>query len=154
MDNNDKLRKIVQEVVHNYLKESDVYFKYLIETTIEEDRITNVEAGEKVKNKENFIGSHTFGEDIGKLGKMYVAFSYGRDHPLYMFFDGKWYRNAEDNVDIDGYVNIWTKKHLEDLNPGDAEGVTKAWMKKKINKFMNDNNIEDLSHTDIEPGDD
>lgn len=153
MDNNEKLREIVRELVQDFFEKPEIEEpKTIDEDTIEEERITNTEARGKVQDRENFVGSHTFGEDIGDLGKMYVAFSYGKDHPLYMHKDGKWYKNVDDYVLPDGSVNSWTKKHLMDLNPGQAEGVTKEWMKKELNKFMKNNGISELSHTDVDPG--
>ena len=152
MENDNKLRAVVREMISNYFEPKEAPVKKLEEDTIEEERITNTEARDKVQSKENFVGSHTFGEDIGGLEKMYVAFSYGQDHPLYMNFNGKWYRNTEDYVNTDGSVNVWTKKHLLDLDPGDTHGTTKDWMKKELNKFMKNNGISELSHEDVDPG--
>ncbi len=155
MDNNEKLREIVRELVQEFFEQPEIEptkAERLKEATLEEERITNTEARNKVQDRENFVGSHTFGEDIGDLGKMYVAFSYGKDHPLYMYKDGSWYQNNEDYVNDDGSVNVWTKKHLIDLKPGKVTSVTKEWMKKELNKFMKSNNIKDLSHSDVDPG--
>ena len=69
---NDKIR--------NYIKEQ-------IDSLFDEERIPNSKASEYVKDKENFVGSHTYGEDLGDLGKMYVAYSYGEQHPLYIWVD-------------------------------------------------------------------
>ena len=152
MGNNDKIREIVREMIKNHFEGTEEVAQPIEEDTIEEERITNVDAREKVQDKENFVGSHTFGEDIGGLGQMYVAFSYGQDHPLYMFKDGSWYHNNDDYVNPDGSVNVWTKKHLMDLKPGKSAGMPKDWMKKELNKFMKSNNISDLSHEDVDPG--
>ena len=62
-----------------------------MEGYLDEERITNKQAAEDVANRQNFVGSHTYGEDIGDLGKMYVAYSYGEVHPLYVWYKDKWY---------------------------------------------------------------
>jgi len=152
MGNNEKIREIVREMIKNHFEGTEEDTKQIEEDTIEEERITNVDARSKVQDKENFVGSHTFGEDIGGLGKMYVAFSYGKDHPLYLFKDGEWYHNTDDFVNPDGSVNVWTKKHLMDLKPGKSSGMPKEWMKKELNKFMKNNGVQELSHDDVDPG--
>ena len=70
----------VKKVIRNLIKEN-------INSLFGEERIPNPEASEFVDDKENFLGSHTYGEDIGDLGKMYVAYSYGEQHPLYVWVD-------------------------------------------------------------------
>ena len=76
------------------MKEKDKirrFIKEAISSLFDEERIPNPEAGEFVSNKENFLGSHTYGEDIGGLGKMYVAYSYGEQHPLYVWIEKEAY---------------------------------------------------------------
>jgi hypothetical protein len=58
-----------------------------INQKFDEERISNPEADEFVNKKENFLGSHTYGENIGDLDKMYVAYSYGEQHPLFVWVD-------------------------------------------------------------------
>ena len=142
----DKLRKLVRETVQKQ-------FKSLEEDVIDEERISNIAANKKVKGKENFIGSHTYGEDLGGLGRMYVAYSYGEQHPLYVFSNDKWYVNTDDYILDDGTINTWTKKHLKDLKPSDdLKPRTGAWIKKLIHKFKFDNGIGTNTHADLEPG--
>jgi len=133
------------------------FIKALINEVLDEERITNKAASEEVKSRKNFVGSHTYGEDIGDLGLMYVAYSYGEQHPLYMW-DGEtdtWYYNHDDYILPDGTANIWTRKHLKDLRPSvDVQGRPGRFLKKRIDKFKKEHGISDLdnSHTDLEPG--
>ena len=59
----------------------------VISKKFDEERIPNPEADEYVRKKINFLGSHTYGEDLGDLHKMYVAYSYGEQHPLFVWVD-------------------------------------------------------------------
>ena len=72
MEIKNKIRLLIREVVNNQFQE---------------ERIPNPEADEFVDRKENFLGSHTYGENIGDLDKMYVAYSYGTQHPLFVWVD-------------------------------------------------------------------
>lgn len=126
----------------------------------QEERISNKDAAEKVRNRENFVASHTYGEDIGDLGIMYVAYSYGEQHPLYVFIktskeseDGVWYYNQDDYILPNGKANRWTKKHLEDLKPNnEIQGRPNSILKKLIDDFKSKHGIGDNSHSDLEPG--
>jgi len=143
----DKFRLFIRESVEKVFESNNVN-----EENLEEERISNIDAAEKVKNKENFIGSHTYGEDLGGLEKMYVAYSYGEQHPLYMFYKGDWYHNMDDYTLESGEVNIWTKKHLRHLKPGNTNPRTNKWLQNTISRFKKVNGIGDNSHTDLEPG--
>ena len=59
----------------------------ILEAEFDEERIPNPEAPEYIKKRENFVGSHTYGEDLGDLDRMYVAYSYGEQHPLFVWID-------------------------------------------------------------------
>jgi hypothetical protein len=145
---NNEIRKVIREMV-----EKTIENKHVNEVELDEERITNVEAADKVKNRENFVGSHTYGEDLGGLGLMYVAYSYGEQHPLYMYYNGSWYHNMEDYLLDDGEPNIWTKKHLRDLAPnGETKPRSLLWMQKTINNFKKKYKLGDNNHTDLEPG--
>lgn len=133
------LRKIIRESLR--------------EEFLDEERLSHEEAAEKVKEHKNFIGSHTYGEDLGDLGKMYVVYSYGEQFPLYIHFKGKWYENSDSYELEGGEDNVWTEKHREQLRPGsETQGRPKAWMQKLIKKFKRSNGIGKNSHTDLEPG--
>lgn len=120
---------------------------------LEEERIANVDAIERIKNFENFIGSHVFGEDIGGLGEMYVIFSYGEQFPIYMNYKGEWYGNIDDYILDDGRVNKPTIKHKKILKPSEEIlPMSLKGMKKRIKSFMKKNNIEELNHKSVEPG--
>jgi len=127
--------------------------KVFNEEIYQEERISNKDASEEVLNKQNFVGSHTYGEDLGDLGQMYAAFSYGEQHPLYVWDGVRWYHNNEDYILPDGRPNKWTKKHLESLRPNnETQGRPTSFLVKIIKNFKNKNNIGTNSHTDLAPG--
>jgi len=123
------------------------------EQILDEEWITNKEAAESVNNRQNFVGSHTYGEDLGDLGEMYVAYSYGEQHPLYLWYKDTWYYNYDDYINDDGEVNKWTKKHLEDLRPNSkTQGRPTSYLQGLIKKFKKAHGIGDNNHSDLEPG--
>lgn len=145
------LRKFIRENLEKVVSQQESFG--LDEAQIEEERISNKEAAIKVTNRENFVGSHTYGEDLGGLGKMYVAYSYGEQHPLYVWYKNKWYYNNEDYILPNGKPNIWTSKHLEDLKPdADLQARPTSFLKKLISKFKRKHGLGDNSHSDLEPG--
>lgn len=154
MDKNlDKLKKIIRESIKIVISKSEELNQDGEESMLDEERITNKKAAEHVQNRENFVGSHTYGEDLGDLGQMYVAYSYGEQHPLYLWFDDTWYYNYDDYINDDGTKNKWTKKHLEDLKPnGKTQGRPTSFLTKLISKFKENHKLGDNSHTDLEPG--
>jgi len=70
------------ELLKNIVNEE--FSKVFSEEVFQEERISNKDAAEEVNNKQNFVGSHTYGEDIGGLGQFYASYSYGEQHPLYV----------------------------------------------------------------------
>jgi hypothetical protein len=146
------LKKLIKESI--ILAESMMEdFSVLDEEILDEERITNKKAAELVSKRENFVGSHTYGEDLGDLGQMYVAYSYGEQHPLYLWYEDTWYYNYDDYIKADGEVNKWTKKHLEDLRPNvKTQGRPTSFLQKLITQFKKTHGIGDNSHTDLEPG--
>ena len=139
----DELRNIIREGI------SEVFS----EEIFQEERISNKDASEEVRNRRNFVGSHTYGEDLGDLGKMYAAYSYGEQHPLYVWDGVRWYHNNEDYILPDGRPNKWTKKHLESLRPNsETQGRPTSFLIKIIKAFKDKNNIGMNSHTDLAPG--
>jgi hypothetical protein len=141
------LRKLIKECVEQVGSMMD-------EDVLDEERITNKKAAENVSRRENFVGSHTYGEDLGELGKMYVAYSYGEEHPLYLWYKDTWYYNYDDNINDDGEVNTWTKKHLADLKPNvEVQGRPASFLHNLIHKFKKAHGIGANSHSDVEPGD-
>lgn len=139
----ERLKKIIKEEFNKVFKEE----------IFQEERISNKDAAEEVNNKQNFVGSHTYGEDLGDLGLMYAAYSYGEQHPLYVWDGVRWYHNDEDYILPDGKPNRWTKKHLESLRPnGETQGRPTSFLIKLIKQFKKSHNIGDNSHTDLAPG--
>jgi hypothetical protein len=140
------LRKIIKECIEEVSSIMD-------EDVLDEERITNKKAAENVQNRENFVGSHTYGEDLGDLGKMYVAYSYGEQHPLYVWYKDAWYYNYEDYRNEDGEINIWTKKHLADLKPNvEVQGRPTSFLQNLIHKFKKAHGVGENTHTDVDPG--
>lgn len=149
----NNLRKIIKESFASAEAIVNEFNGQIEEDVLDEERITNKKAAANVSNRENFVGSHTYGEDLGDLGKMYVAYSYGEQHPLYVWYKDTWYYNHDDYINDDGEVNIWTKKHLVDLKPNvKTQGRPTSFLQKLIGKFKKANNIGDNSHTDLAPG--
>lgn len=140
-----------------HVSELSTYIRSIIVEMLDEERITNKAASLEVKERKNFVGSHTYGEDIGDLGKMYVAYSYGEQHPLYVWIgdEDAWYYNHDEYILPNGKPNIWTRKHLKDLRPTpEVQGRPGRVLKKKIEDFREKYNIPDSanSHTNLEPG--
>jgi len=108
-----------KNIVRNIIKES-------IASLFDEERIPNPEASEFVDDRENFLGSHTYGEDIGDLGKMYVAYSYGEQHPLYVWIDKDEFKslrphetkNYINEADDDGKVHLHNQDKISKKNDG------------------------------------
>lgn len=148
-----EIKKIVKEsfeIAESIMQEFE---GMMDEQILDEERITNKEAAANVNNRENFVGSHTYGEDLGDLGEMYVAYSYGEQHPLYLWYKDTWYYNYDDYINDDGEINKWTKKHLEDLRPNSkTQGRPTSFLQKLIKNFKKTHGIGDNNHTDLEPG--
>lgn len=133
------------------------HIRSIIMEMLDEERITNKAAALEVKERKNFVGSHTYGEDIGDLGLMYVAYSYGEQHPLYVWVgeEDAWYYNHDDYILPDGKPNVWTRKHLHDLRPvPEVQGRPGRTLKKKIEEFKRKHGVPESAnaHTDLEPG--
>jgi len=131
MKNEKNIRIFIKQVI----KESK-FFEASSAEEIEEERITNPDAKYYVKNKENFIGSHIFGEDLGDLGEMYVSYSYGEQFPAYVYSKGIWYHNTDDYLLPDGTTNPATDKHKEDMRPTKkSKGLSTTQLQSLISKF-------------------
>lgn len=147
----NRLRSIIREVFEEIY--DDIHEMELEEDILDEERITNKQASEHLDNKENFVGSHTYGEDLGGLGQMYAAYSYGEQHPLFVWDGKRWYHNYEDYILPGGKPNTWTRKHLEDLRPyAKTQGRPTSFLRKIISDFKRAHRIGDNTHTDLEPG--
>lgn len=143
-----EVKKELKPVLYN-LKES----KKKTEIELEEERLTNPETKDYVRRRENFIGSHIYGEDLGGLGKMYVAYSYGEQFPAYLWYKNKWYHNSDDYILDDGSVNEPTIQHKKDMRPSqDTHGMSTYALNTMIRKFKKKYGLGDNVHTDVEPG--
>lgn len=144
----NELRTFIRKI----LLESQI-FKEFDEDMMDEERIANSNSKESVINRENFIGSHIYGEDIGGLGQMYATYSYGVQYPAYVWYDGRWYHNTDDYKLEDGTVNKYTKKHMDIMRPSlDTTGLSTYHLQKMISDFMKKHNIDGVTHTSVEPG--
>lgn len=145
MSNENKIRKVIRKHLFESIN--------MGEAMIDEERITNDEAKEHVKNKENFVGSHIFGE---KIGDDYVVCSYGKQFPLFIFStddgDGKWYENGDEYL-FNGEPIEQTSEHRDMMRPS-VKMYTQPlnWMTDKLHSMMKKAGISELSHTSVEPG--
>jgi len=139
------------DILKNIIKEE--LSKIFKEELYQEERISNKDAASDVDDKLNFVGSHTYGEDLGELGIMYVAYSYGEQHPLYVWDGKRWYHNEEDYILPDGKPNIWTRKHLNDLRPNsETQGRPLSFLLKLIRTFKKTHGLGPNTHDDQHPG--
>lgn len=168
-----EIRNIIQDVAERKTTVDDAVFaimhiaefvsNYVHRATIEpglnekaeeldEERITNPEGKEFVKRKENFIGSHVWGEKLGDGS--YIAVSYGKQFPLYIFWNkkNKWYENS-DHYLYDGEPQESTEEHRADLRPTDETRKKQAdWMRKLSAHLLKTNGMADYEHISVEPG--
>jgi hypothetical protein len=121
------------------------------EMNIDEERITNDEAKEHVSQKENFVGSHIFGE---KLGDSYVVCSYGEQFPLFIY-DNKedtWYENGDQYV-FEGEPVEQTEEHRSMMKPSvDMHTKPLSGMLEKLDSLKKRAGISELTHTSVTPG--
>ena len=124
-----------------------------MEEMLDEERLPNSEVLESVKNKDNFIGTHIWGEKIGD-GEDYVVVSYGVQFPIFIW-DSKteeWYENEGEYV-YDGNVIDATREHKNLTRPTvDVHMKTEEFMKNKLNSLMKKNGVSSLEHTSVHPG--
>jgi hypothetical protein len=148
IDKVNEVKKQMKPVLYN-LDES----KKKVEGELEEERLTNPDTKEFVKKRQNFIGSHIYGEDLGGLGQMYVSYSYGEQFPAYLWHKDKWYHNSDDYTLDDGSVNEPTIQHKKDMRPSqDTHGMSTYALNSMIRKFKSKHGLGDNVHTDVEPG--
>lgn len=121
---------------------------------MDEERIANTDSKYYVTKRENFIGSHIYGENLGELGKMYVCYSYGVQFPAYLWYKGKWYHNTDDYILDDGSVNEYTKAHMDEMRPtNDTHGLSTHHLNSMINSFKKKYSLPlEPTHSSVEPG--
>ena len=138
-----KIRKLIFESLNNIYEEE----------IIDEERLVNSEVLVHVKNKENFIGTHIWGEKIGSSDD-YVVVSYGVQFPIFIWDseNKKWYGNSEEYI-YKGEVISATKDHKELTRPTiNVFEKTDEFMKSKLKSLMKKNGVSELEHTSVEPG--
>lgn len=142
MINENKIRKAVRK----HLFES-----MMDEMMVDEERITNDTALPLVQSKENFVGSHIFGE---KVLDDYVVCSYNESFPLFIFDSEEktWYENGDQYV-FEGEPVEQTEEHRTQLRPSVKTHVKSLeWMLGKLNSIKKKAGISELSHTSVQPG--
>lgn len=152
MINENNIRKAIRKHLFECMDEmSECGMGMMDEEFIEEERITNDEAKEQVSNKENFVGSHIFGE---KVGDSYVVCSYGQQFPLFIY-DGEedtWYENGDQYV-FEGEVVEQTEEHRSMLKPSiDMHTKPLSGMLEKLDSIKKRAGVTELSHSSVQPG--
>ena len=151
-----ELRKVIGEI----LNENSYIFEDLIdEDDLDEERIANHDAYIEIDQRKNYVGSHTYGEDLGKQvdreGEIYIVYSYG--HPLYVWVnndkEGSWYENMNEYM-VDGRPYNFSEKHKQELRPttGNVQEKLGGEILAIINKYKRKFGIEDTIHTDVPIG--
>ena len=138
-------KKLIQEMIRSVFNEEN----------LDEERIANSDARDYVEKKENFLGTHIFAEKLGE--DSYVVCSYVQDFPIFIY-DGdknKWYQNGDDFKNPEtGEVIEQTKKHIEVCRPNvKMHTRSNKQMLAILKNLMEKNGIEELSHSDVLPGD-
>lgn len=153
MINENKIRQSIRKHLFECMDEMFEYNNMIEEEgMIDEERIPNDEATEFVKNKENFIGSHIWGEKLGD--DYYLVASYGEQFPLFIYDrqEDNWYENGDDYI-FNGESIDQTKEHREMLKPSvDMHVKSLEWMLNKLEKIKSSEGIGSLHHTSVEPG--
>jgi len=148
MINEDKIRKAIRKHLFECMDEISECGSKMID----EERIPNDEAKEFVINKENFIGSHIWGEKIGE--DYYLVASYGEQFPLFIY-DAKqddWFENGDEYI-FDNEPTAQTAEHRALLKPGvDMHVKSLDWMLSKLKDIKNETGISKLKHTSVVPG--
>jgi hypothetical protein len=151
MINEDKIRKAIRKTLFECMDEISEGGA-LEEMMMDEERIPNDEAKQYVSNKENFIGSHIWGEKLGD--DYYLVASYGEQFPLFIYDRPKdvWYENGDSYV-FNGEETGQTQEHKEMLRPSVKMHIKSLeWMKGKLNKIKSTEGIGKLAHTSVQPG--
>lgn len=148
MNNQNNIRKAIRKHLFECMDEMSMLESGQL---MDEERIPNDEAKEFVRNKENFIGSHIWGE---KIGSDYLVASYGEQFPLFIYDDreNKWYENGDDYM-FNGESVEQTNEHRTMLKPSEDIHVKSLdWMISKLNSIKKSAGVNDLSHKSVEPG--
>lgn len=148
MINENKIRKAIRKHLFECMDEISECGVGMMD----EERIPNDEAKDFVRNKENFIGSHIWGEKIGE--DYYLVASYGEQFPLFIY-DAKqddWFENGDEYV-FDGEQISQTEEHRALLKPGvDMHVKNLEWMLDKLKSIKSETGISKLKHTSVHPG--
>ena len=152
MTNENKIRKAIRKYLFESLDGESECANMMGEMMVDEERLTNEEGLEKTKNRENFVGSHCFGEGFNNGD--FAVFSYGEQFPIFLFDskEKKWYENQEQYI-FNGEPVEAALEHKDLLRPTDnTHTKSLEWMIKKLNSIKHKNGILKLTHTSVEPG--
>jgi len=126
------------------MKKNNIIRKFIreaVESIFDEERIPNPEADGYVRSGDNFLGSHTYGENIGDLDLMYVAYSYGEQHPLYVWLDQKEFKEMRPHETKNMVTNEGEDElghtHLYNEEKADKDGDGHTILGKKGPWFYN-----------------
>ncbi len=151
MINESKIRKAIQKYLSECMDEMSEQ-SMMDEMIVDEERIPNDTALEKVKNKENFIGSHCWAETFPNGD--YVVASYGQQFPIFLYSSKEktWFENESDYI-FNGEKVEQTDEHKSILRPSVNTHLKPLdWMIQKLNSIKKNNGIRELTHTSVEPG--
>jgi hypothetical protein len=153
--NNDKLKLLIRSIIQECDCEHSVG-GVSKEMEIDEERITNPESVDFVREKKNFIGSHCFGDRYENKNNpedyIYVAYSYNYENPVFLYMNEKWYENHEPYY-YDGEEVEQTDIHRENMRPTELTyNLGKDRMLKAITKKKHKFGIYDEPHTEVTPG--
>lgn len=140
----------IRSMISSVLLECGVFQEKAEE--VEEERIVNPDSKHYVRDKENFIGSHVWGEKFNDGS--YLAVSYGEQFPIYIYWEktNKWYENADKYI-YDGEEQESTEKHKHDLRPTEeTHKKPEIWMNKLLKHLKKTNGIKSFEHISVEPG--
>jgi len=153
MINENEIRKTVRKHLFECMDEmSECGMNIMGEMMVDEERIPNDEALPSVQNKENFVGSHIWGEKLGD--DYYLVASYGEQFPLFIYDrpEDNWYENGDEYV-YNGESIEQTKEHKELLRPSvDMHIKSLEWMLQKLKKIKSTEGIGKLTHSSVHPG--
>jgi hypothetical protein len=87
-------------------------------------KIRNAKAKDYTTDRKVFKGNNLFSEEFNGV---YVVYSYGHHHPLFVYKDGVWYENEEKR-------SVTTSKHRNQARP---YAVTKLVSMEEIKSIAN-----------------
>lgn len=127
------------------------------EENLDEERLANSDIRPYVERKENFLGTHIFGEKIGEgENSGYVVCSYIKGNPIFIYYEklDKWFKNSDQFRDPEsGEIIDQTDEHKELAQPNvKMNSRTTNQMLNILHNIMKKNGVANLEHSDVPPG--